>query len=278
MTASKSASPYPTGEIKILIATPCYTGQCYTGYVTSMMKTLSSFAAFNKVKLLHKFINYDCSIPKARNYFVATMLEDPSITHILFIDADMKWEPEDIGKLIMAKKPIIGAAIPKKKYYWERLRLPKLRELIMDDKLSDEDFQKQIKMYLVDYAVNLGDFREAENGVMEVESIGTAFVLIERTVFEKLIKSNPSRKIDIPPPGLPKQFTEHFYALFDQENVDGLYLSSDYSFCRRWKNIGGKVYADISINLGHQGYEEFEGNLLSISKITSKLTKPSSSN
>ncbi len=257
-------------EIKIMIATPCYTGQCYMGYALSLVKTYTFFSFHKQVKLLHKFISYDCSIPRARNTFVATMLSDPTITHLLFIDADMKWEPEDIGKLIMAKKPIIGAAIPKKNYNWDRLRQPQVRQLIMDDTLSAEEFQKLIKMYLVDYAVNLGETRQAVDGIIEADTIGTAFLLIERNVLEKMCAAFGQRKISKSPTEMPEQDRPYFYSLFDQENREGEYLSSDYCFCRLWQSIGGKVYADLSINLGHQGSEEYEGNLVSISKTSAK--------
>ena len=257
-----------------MIATPCYTGQCYIGYALSLVKTYSFFSVHKQVKLVHKFISYDCSIPRARNCFVASMLADPTITHLLFIDADMKWEPEDIGKLIMAKKPIIGAAIPKKNYNWDRLRQPQVRQLIMDDTLSPAEFQKLIKMYLVDYAVNLGETRQAVEGIIEADTIGSAFLLIERSLLEKMCAAFPERKINNGPSGILEQDKPYLYSLFDQENREGVYLSSDYCFCRLWQSIGGKVYADLSINLGHQGSEEYEGNLLTISKTTANLTKP----
>ena len=31
------------------------------------------------------------------------------------------------------------------------------------------------------------------------------------------------------------------------------YLSEDWAFCSRWRNIGGKIYADTSIALRHIG-------------------------
>ncbi|HRE31771.1 MAG TPA: hypothetical protein PLD88_07355, partial [Candidatus Berkiella sp.] len=48
---------------------------------------------------------------------------------------------------------------------------------------------------------------------------------------------------------------------------DGEYYSEDYSFCRRYKSIGGHIYADLSINLVHQGQEDYEGNFMALGGI-----------
>ena len=37
------------------------------------------------------------------------------------------------------------------------------------------------------------------------------------------------------------------------------YLSEDYAFCRRWQQIGGKIYADCGTTLGHVGNLPFSG-------------------
>ena len=40
----------------------------------------------------------------------------------------------------------------------------------------------------------------------------------------------------------------------------GRYLSEDYAFCRRWRDIGGKVFIDINSKLDHQGQHVWRGN------------------
>ena len=42
----------------------------------------------------------------------------------------------------------------------------------------------------------------------------------------------------------------------------GIYLSEDYAFCKRWIDIGGKVYARIDIDLSHIGKHYFKGNVI----------------
>jgi hypothetical protein len=41
----------------------------------------------------------------------------------------------------------------------------------------------------------------------------------------------------------------------------GRYLSEDYAFCRRWRDIGGKVHVDLQCKLMHLGQHLFRGDL-----------------
>ncbi|HRE33323.1 MAG TPA: hypothetical protein PLD88_15215, partial [Candidatus Berkiella sp.] len=95
-------------------------------------------------------------------------------------------------------------------------------------------------------------------------------MLIERPVCEQMQKAYPQRKINNFTE-LPEKVQKHLYSLFEQENIEGEYLSSDYSFCRLWRNIGGKVYADLSITLSHHGSEDFSGNLMEVSQFQTKF-------
>jgi len=259
----------PSKPIRILIATPSYDAQVHTGYALSLVKTYAYFQPSKTVDILHQFRLHDCSIPRARNHFAAYFLSDPTLTHLLFIDSDINWNPEDIGKLLKSNKPIIAATFPKKKYIWDKLRQEKVKAIVMDDKLSAEEFQRKIKANLVDYAINFGDAREVRDHVIEVKHVATAFMMIKREVLEKMCDQFPMRKINNFK-DLPSSMQNHLYSLFEQENEKGEYLSSDYSFCRLWGKIGGKVFADLSITLSHHGTEDFTGNILDLGSSSQK--------
>ena len=85
-------------------------------------------------------------------------------------------------------------------------------------------------------------------------------MLIKREVIEKMIKHYPETKY------MPEVFDDasqvgvEKHALFDTMIENGRYLSEDYTFCRRWQNMGGKIYVDPSIVLDHVGTYTFKGN------------------
>jgi hypothetical protein len=40
----------------------------------------------------------------------------------------------------------------------------------------------------------------------------------------------------------------------------GKYLSEDFSFCRRWTDMGGEIWVDIDSRLNHAGSMTFHGD------------------
>jgi hypothetical protein len=61
---------------------------------------------------------------------------------------------------------------------------------------------------------------------------------------------------------LSKEEDKYAYALFDTGILEGHYLSEDWMFCERWRNIGGKVYMDVSLVLSHTGTEDYTGSFI----------------
>jgi hypothetical protein len=55
--------------------------------------------------------------------------------------------------------------------------------------------------------------------------------------------------------------SSNLYALFDCiiDRETGTYLSEDYSFCRRWREIGGEIWIDGKSRVRHCGAYEFVG-------------------
>jgi hypothetical protein len=101
-----------------------------------------------------------------------------------------------------------------------------------------------------------------EDDFIEVAQAPTGIMVIKREVFTKLMTHSPQLN-DVPdgPPGNPE--APFYWLLFDCMVDPGTrrYLSEDYAFCRRWRDIGGKVYADLRCDLGHLGQHLFRGNL-----------------
>jgi hypothetical protein len=53
-----------------------------------------------------------------------------------------------------------------------------------------------------------------------------------------------------------------FYNLFDcmVDSETGTYLSEDFTFCHRFRKLGGKVWLDTESELRHVGSMEFQGH------------------
>lgn len=209
---------------------PCYGGQINEGCFISMLKYMATAQRLGLNFTIDTMVN-ESLIPRGRNSLVAKMLHfEPKSTHLMFIDADIGFEPEEIFKLVLADKDVSGGLYPKK-------ALP------------------------ISYVVNKVPDAQKQGNLVEVLNLGTGFMLIKREVIEKMITQFPELHY-VDSIGLDPKYDPFKYALFDTE-IDPEtkeYLSEDYLFCKRWREMGGKIWADLSITLTHMGYYSFKGD------------------
>lgn len=169
-------------------------------------------------------------VTRARNNLMAKMMTNAQATHFMFIDADIRFEPDAILKMIACDKDVIGGLYPKK-------ALP------------------------VNYVINLKPQTKVQGDIFTVDTMGTGFLLFKRHVYEKLIAAHPECKY-VDDVGLGKQYEPMMYSIFDCKiDERGHYLSEDWLFCRRWAELGGEIWAHGKVLLNHIGHYEFAGDL-----------------
>lgn len=256
-------------KICLKILTPCYGGLCHSTYVMSLIDTIEFLKKYGvDVRVCH--INSDSLVPRARNTLIARAMTDPKTTHMLFIDADITWHPYDVAKLLYDDKPLIGGIYPLKKYQWDKL-LEKDCSVIKDwvdnkkgtilENFSDTEV---ISQKLLKYNVNyLSNKVSIDKNIAEVRHIPTGFMMIQRNVIDKMCIGFPYTKYVDDTGSLNQEESKNAYALFDCGVEDGHYLSEDWLFCDRWRNLQGNVFIDVTINLKHTGTETFDGCYLS---------------
>jgi hypothetical protein len=207
---------------------------------------MSIFKLLNTVK--DKKINcsfypifFESLVSRARNAAVAHFLEDKENTHLLFIDSDIIFEPEDVLKLLKSGKEVIAGIYPKKYITWERLK-------------NNPEAER------VDFPVG-GNIKMTEDNFLEMDYLPTGFLLISRKAIEKVIKAHPELKYRNDIDGYMSA-GDNFYDLFKVGIRNGIYESEDWGFCSLWKEAGGKVLIHPEVNVKHVGWHEYEGNLL----------------
>jgi len=260
---------------KICILTPCFGDICHVGYIKSLLNTISIFEKL-KIDIQVEFCRNDSLVTRARNNLIARAMNDKSITHFLFIDNDISWNPEDIVKLLCHDKHIIGGVYPIKKYKWDNLltqntvtsnydSIHKMKHhkdnSMLSNLITDEDY---IRARLVDYNLNYLDGRiNVTNNIAKVKHVATGFMMIKRTTIEKMILAFPSTKYTDDVNFLTSEENKYAYALFDCCIENNSYYSEDWLFCNRWINMGGNIFIDITICLDHTGLEDYKGAYIS---------------
>jgi len=246
-------------KCKFFVATPCYGGQLTEPYFRSVIKLMTFFNG-HKIPLAFGTIANESLVTRARNVLLAYFLNS-DYTHLLFIDADIEFQVDDVLKLWYHNKDVAVGAYPKKGLNWTTIK-----EALKQDTEDKLDVTK-IPPYGADYAINFKFISREdktiaiENGLIKLHDAGTGFMMIKRSTIDKMIKAYPDLKYknDV---NMSIDLKDQFYAFFDTmiDPIDRRYLSEDYTFCRRWQEIGGDIWLDPSISLNHYGSYCFQGN------------------
>lgn len=260
---------------KIYLLTPCFASICYVSYVYCLMRTVEMCKQYN-IELQVEFCRNDSLVSRARNNLVARAMADPDMTHIMFIDNDITWDPLDMLKLMVSDKQLIGGIYPLKNYNWGDLikdkqnpfnsntvqsMISRKNQSQFKNLISDEDM---VQYNLLKYNVNyISNSLSIEENLSKVKHIATGFMMIKRDVIEKMAKAFPSTKYVDDVNFLRPHENPFAYALFDCGVEEGHYFSEDWLFCHRWSKMGGSIWMDVSINLTHTGIEDYKGSYLS---------------
>ena len=218
----------------LFIATPMYGGQCFGFFTQALLITQNVLPAAG-VKSSFSFVFNESLIQRARNLLAHNFLKTDA-THLMFIDADIKFNPNDIIPMIQADKDIICGMYPKKEINWQTVRNA------VEKGIPNSELHAHTGVFVV----NLVDYQEQTRVRMdtpvEIWNGGTGFMLIKREVLEDMAKDLPAYAgntyaLDDPRNG--ETITEFFATMIEPET--NLLLSEDYYFCRRARELGFKV-------------------------------------
>ena len=243
------------GKIKIFIATPMYGGQC-TGYYAQSILQTSQLLAQQNIECMFSFMFNESLITRARNALTKAFL-DTDCTHLLFIDADIKFRPSDILHMLAADKDVIGGIYPKKEINWDTVKRA------MDAGVPNDELKHHTCSFVVNLVNYVNEVTVPLNEPVEIYNAGTGFLVIKRNVFELLKPHVPVYYNDVNDLGksLNNRDPIHEYFATSIEPGTERLLSEDYHFCHIWRKIDGKVFAAPWAELSHIGTYAFEGRL-----------------
>ena len=235
--------------IKLMVSTPCYGGLCLQHYAESMMK-LQRLCAVNRIQMMLDTTENESLVHRARNVAVGRFYQKTDCTHFMFIDADIHFDPEAVIRLLKSGHEVSCAAYPKKTIMWNQAH-----EAIKAGDTRDPN--KIVSSLVMNFKYPNTPIID---GFAEVLDGPTGFMLIKREVFTRMFEAYP--ELNCQNDHQNRDF-ETYCAVFDCmiDPVNRRYLSEDYAFCRRWQQMGGKIFADVTTVLGHVGNIRFFGVL-----------------
>jgi hypothetical protein len=212
---------------RVHLCMPCYGGQLTESTFMSFIKW-ANVARQLGIDWTVETMTNESLISRARNTLTAKFLHTKESTHLMFIDADIGWEPWHLLVMLNAQKDVIGGLYPMKS-------LP------------------------IKWCVNgIPDADQNDpSGLIEVTKTGTGFLLIKRDVFDKL-NAHPAVKSFTNDIGLDPALNIYMKTYFDTAVRENRYYSEDWTFCENWRDIGGQVWVDKRVLLKHTGTYVFD--------------------
>jgi hypothetical protein len=258
---------------KLFIATPMYGGMAHGLYVKSCLDLQTTMTRYG-IETKFSFLFNESLITRARNYLVDEFLRT-DYTHLLFIDSDIHYSPQDIIALLALDKDVIGGPYPKKSINWNNVAETARKH----PNLEPRELENLVGEYVFNVVKGTSQFQVSEP--LQVMEIGTGHMLIKRHVFDKMAEAYPLIRYKPDHVGQANfDGSRYIHAYFDtvidtKESMTGggseRYLSEDYMFCQMWRKIGGEIYLCPWMRTQHIGTYAFTGNMPAVAQYTGRL-------
>jgi len=228
----------------IFVATPMYGGMNHGLYAKACLD-LQAICMQYGVQVKFSFLFNESLITRARNYLVDEFLNRSDCTHMLFIDADIHFDPKDVIALLALDKDVIGGT--------------------------------------GDYVFNpvRGTDKFSVSEPLEVLEIGTGFMMVKREVFPKFSEAFPQLRYKPDHVGQAHfDGSRYIHAFFDtiidtKDSATGggsdRYLSEDYMFCQLWRKMGGSIWLCPWMRLDHIGTYHFKGDMPAVANFVGEM-------
>jgi hypothetical protein len=224
--------------MKILVGTPTYNGQLTTQYTRSLLELWGEIGAQADWRTTRATL-----IAWARNVFASQVLEG-DYSHLLFVDSDLDFPAALVKRMLAFDEPVVSAVYPHRAldlaaFYAEARRRP--------DPGSAMAAALSYPFELETPHVARGDFHRAAMAP-------AGLMLIRRDALERLREAYPDLYRPAAGSYYEAQGLKHVLQCFEAlTDENGIAMSEDVSFCRRWRSIGGEIWVVFDQSVGHVG-------------------------
>jgi len=229
----------------LFIATPAYGEVCYSVYVQSLFGLQHELALRRWPSFLATLSFSD--IVESRSVLLTHWFDRTDASHLLFVDADMGFEPKLVVDMLGLDEPLVGVIVPKRKLDLERL---------VSSLAAGEPGERALAK-AHEFAV-MGPGVGARNGFIRVEGCGAGILLVRRDCIATMLQKHP--ELSDESAGLTSpiaQGLDRVIRVFDPIRLEAARLSEDYAFCYRWRRCGGDIWAAADREIVHVGLHKF---------------------
>jgi hypothetical protein len=258
----------------LFVATPMYGGMNHGLYMKACLD-LQGLCMQYGVQVKFSFLFNESLITRARNYLVDEYIHRSDCTHMLFIDSDIHFNPQDVIALLAMDKDVSGGPYPKKAIKWKSVKTA----VAKNPDIDAQTLEKVTGDYVFNPVKGTAQFSVTEP--LEVLEIGTGFMMIKRDVFKKMEEAYPMIRYKPDHVGQAHfDGTRYIHAFFDtvidtKDSIVGggsdRYLSEDYMFCQMWRKIGGTIHLCPWMKTSHIGTYHFQGDMPAVANFVGEM-------
>jgi hypothetical protein len=204
--------------VKIFIAIPVFDGKLQSPTVGCLL-TEQSIAHGVGDELLVYFLPNCSNLTLGRDMLVKRFLES-DCERMFFLDADITFEPGALLKLCHRPEDFVAGCTR---------------------------YKKDVESYPIRWLPKAELWLD-ENGLLEIQMVGTAFMSLSRNVFKVIKDSAPGREYE--------NYGEVFNCYFEMPFKDRTLYGEDGYFCKSWRDAGGKIFIDPELEITHWDFNK----------------------
>lgn len=198
-------------------------GQVDPFFMMSLIGLLKSDVPISRIQLY-----MDSLVSRSRNKSASNFLNYPDSEILLFIDADISFEPWQVQQLLNhfddETVEVVGGVYP----------------------------IKQMKFAPV---LNFPSDDHPNRPIVKVKHIGTGFLMIRKTALLRMVNSDKVDSYKAYPN--EKVRTDVLHNFFPIQVRGDEYLSEDWGFCELAQECGINIWVDLDVQVSHRGMVAF---------------------
>lgn len=239
--------------MKILLCVPAYGSQVRIETALSMATAVMHLSQNIPGAVVKIFTMDMAEIARVRNLFASVMLKEEHDV-LLMLDSDMSVPADTFTRLVMSPHEVCGLTYPKREIDLQRF---------YEAAKSGAEFEAArvgaLNFICANSFVHKDGTVDIQNSFLEMEEIPGGCMMIRRSALEKMWAKIPAirQTQDIGDIEAVTGLTR-IIRCFDNIQHGSAKFSEDLSFCRRWREIGGQIFALFDVPVAHFGHMKFE--------------------
>lgn len=203
--------------MKILVAIPVYDGKIQAQSVRCLLNEQGiAFGTGDDLQV--RFLPNCSHAAMGRNQLAQDFMDSES-DRLIYLDADVTFEPGSLIKIAHKKADFVGGAYR---------------------------YKQDSEIYPVGWLPH--DLWLNEEKLLEVETLPGGFLSLSKKVFETLKAAHPDRGYE--------HFGKKAHCYFQMRFENGYLYGEDSYFCKEWRDAGGKVFLDPELELTHWDFNK----------------------